>query len=180
MRDLRPLLGLALLLAGCMSTVPSSSDSAPDLGCRLEPRPPLAAGGPAKLRFELTNRSQAPVWVLRWNTPLEGWRGTILRITKDGEEIPFQGPMFKRGDPASGDYAEIAAGSRAEATVDLAEVYDLSRPGHYRVEVVGDLVDATPDGGSVPRPRDRHHLVPLRCEPVALEIAPGSGAPGGP
>jgi hypothetical protein len=177
MRDLRPLLGLALLLAGCMSAVPSSSDSTPDLGCRLESRPPLVAGGPAKLHFELTNRSQAPVWVLRWNTPLEGWRGTILRITRDGrdgEEIPFQGPMFKRGDPAHGDYAEIAAGGRSEATVDLAEVYDLSRPGRDRVEVVGDLVDVTPDGGSVPRPRDLHHPVSLRCEAVDLEIAAGA------
>ena len=142
-----------------MTTVPSSTDP---LECRAEP-----AGG-TRIRFELANRSQAPLRVLTWNTPWEGWKGTILTVTHEGEELPYQGPMLKRGDPGREEYAEIAAGGRIEATVDLAEVYDVSRPGSYRVEVTGDLLDVTSE--AVPRPRDRHQPMPLRCEPVTFDV----------
>lgn len=140
-----------------MTTVPASTDP---LECRAEP-----AGG-TRIRFELANRSQAPLRVLTWNTPWEGWKGTILTVAREGEELPYQGPMLKRGDPGREEYAEIAAGGRIEATVDLAEVYDVSRPGPYRVEVTGDLLDVTSE--AVPRPRDRHQPMPLRCEPVTF------------
>lgn len=152
----------ALFLLGCMTTVPSSTDP---LECTVEP-----AGG-TRVRFELANRSQAPLRVLTWNTPWEGWKGTILTVTREGEELPYQGPMLKRGDPGREEYAEIAAGGRIEATVDLAEVYDVSRPGSYRVEVTGDLLDVTSNAAdTVPRPRDRHQPMPLRCEPVTFDV----------
>ena len=152
------ILALALVLSACMTTVPSSTDP---LECTVEP-----AGG-TRLRFELANRSQAPLRVLTWNTPWEqGWMGTILTVTRDGEELRYQGRMTKRGDPTAESYAEIPAGGRIEATVDLAEVYDVSRPGSYRVEVAGDLLDATSE--AVPRPRDRHQPMPLRCAPATF------------
>lgn len=150
----------ALFLLGCMTTVPSST--AP-LECMVEP-----AGG-TRIRFELANRSQQALRVLTWNTPWEqGWMGTILTVTRDGEELPYQGRMTKRGDPGGESYAEIAAGGRIEATVDLAEVYDVSRPGSYRVEVAGDLPDVTSE--TAPRPLDRHQPMPLRCEPVTFAV----------
>lgn len=163
----------ALLLVGCLTAVPPSPDLASALGCRLEPRPPRAAGGPVEIRFELTNRSQVPVWVLAWNTPLEGWQGTLFSATRDGQELPYQGPMLKRGDPGREEYVEIPAGGHVEATVNLADVYEVSRPGRYRVEVVRDLLDATADAAAVPRALDRHQPVPLRCEAVVLDVPSG-------
>lgn len=153
-----------------MTTVPSSTDPLADpLECRAEP-----ADG-TRIRFELANRSQAPLRVLTWNTPWEGWKGTVLTVTHEGEELPYQGPMLKRGDPGREEYAEIAAGGRIEATLDLAEVYDVSRPGSYRVEVTGNLLDVTSE--AVPRPRDRHQPMPLDCDPVTFSV-PGDGLAG--
>jgi hypothetical protein len=131
------------------------------LSCRLE------AQAPSSLRFELTNGSGSPLQVLKWNTPLEGWKGTVLRVSRDGEELPYQGPMLKRGDPQGEAYVEIPAGGKVDATVDLAEVYDVSRPGTYKVEADGDLIDVTSE--PVPRPRDRHQGLPLDCEAVTFE-----------
>lgn len=146
-----------------MTTVPSSTDP---LACTVEP-----AGG-TRLRFELANRSQEPLRVLAWNTPWEaGWKGTVLTVTRNGEEIPYQGRMTKRGDPTAESYAEIPAGGRIEATVDLAEVYDVSRPGSYRVEVAGDLQDVTSE--AAPRPLDRHQPRALRCEAVTFDVPSG-------
>lgn len=49
--------------------------------------------------FTLENLSDETVYVLKWFTPLEGLFGDIFRITRDSEEIPYTGPMVKRGDP---------------------------------------------------------------------------------
>lgn len=153
----------ALFLASCMRTA-EPVNAAPRLECRLE------ASGPDAVRFTLVNRTDAPLWVLRWNTPLEGWQGTIFELTSEGIEIPYTGPMVKRGDPGREDYAEIPAGGKAEATVDLALVYDLGEPGTYRLRVTGGLQDLTGESEAVPRPRDQHQQAPLDCPEIELAV----------
>jgi hypothetical protein len=143
-----------------MSSAPTAA-ARPALSCRLEIQ------APTSIRFELTNGSGSSLRVLKWNTPLEGWKGTVFRVTRNGEEVPYQGPMLKRGDPQADAYVEIPAGGKADATVDLAEVYDLSRPGTYKVEVDGDLIDVT--AGEIPRPRDLHQALPLDCKAVTFQ-----------
>lgn len=140
----------------------SATTVKPTITCRLEPQ------APTSIRFELANGTDSALRVLKWNTPLEGWKGTVLRVTRDGEELPYQGPMLKRGDPQADAYVEIPAGGRVDATVDLAEVYDVSRPGTYRVEADGDLIDVTAE--TAPRPRDRHEAMPLECGAVTFEV----------
>jgi hypothetical protein len=140
----------------------SAATVRPAITCRLEAQPPTS------IRFELANGSGSSLWVLKWNTPLEGWKGTVLRVTRDGEELSYQGPMMKRGDPQADAYVEIPAGGKVDATVDLAEVYDVSRPGTYKVEADGDLIDVT--SGPAPRPRDQHQPMPLDCGAVTFEV----------
>ena len=153
----------ALFFASCMRTTKPVT-AAPRLECRLE------ASGPAAVRFILVNRTDAPLWVLRWNTPLEGWQGTIFELTSEGAEIPYAGPMVKRGDPGREDYTEIPAGEKAEATVNLALVYDLGKPGTYRLRVTGGLQDLTADPGTVPRPRDQQEPAPLDCPEIEVSV----------
>jgi peptidyl-Lys metalloendopeptidase len=165
MNRLLALAFLAVFSIHCTkATVPDAN--AQPLECRIEP----VAGSPTSIRFSLANRTAAPLWVLRWNTPLEGWKGTILTVTANGTEIPYQGPMLKRGDPSREDYAEIPAGESASASVDLSQVYEVSQPGKYEVKVTGSLHDVAKDGAAVPRPRDRQEGMELRCEGVTLEV----------
>lgn len=154
----------ALFLASCMRTAEPLA-AAPRLECRLE------ASGPASVRFSLVNRTEDPLWVLRWNTPLEGWKGTIFELTSGGAEVPYTGPMLKRGDPGREEYVEIPSGGKAEATVDLALVYDVSKPGTYRLRVTGGLQDLAAEPGAVPRPRDRHEAMPLDCPEIELAVS---------
>jgi hypothetical protein len=162
------LLSLAALVALSTSTCmqyPQTAASPTALTCRIE----LQA--PAGIRFVLANPSQAPVWVLKWNTPLEGWMGSIFTVTgPDGAELPYTGPMVKRGDPGRDEYVQIPPGGEVDAVVDLANVYNLSKPGRYRVQVTGGLADLAADAAPVPRPREQHQGVELQCGEVELVL----------
>ena len=158
----------ALLTATCMH--PAASNQT--LECRVEPRAPLTAGGPAEIRFVLTNPSREPLWFLRWNTPFEGWMGSVFTVTgPDGVELPYTGPMVKRGDPSRDEYVQIPPGGTADAVVDLSNVYDLREPGRYQLRVTGGIADLTSDGSALPRPREGHQGVELRCGEVTLEVS---------
>jgi hypothetical protein len=162
---------VAIASAHCMK----AATPAEPLECRMEAVHPLVAGGPVALRFRLINRTDAPLWVLRWNTPIEGWRGTIFTVSFQGSELPYQGPMLKRGDPGREEYVEIPPGESVNVSVDLAEVYDVKQPGEYRVQVTGDLLDVTKDAASVPRPRDRQQRMALKCAPILLDVRKAAG-----
>ncbi|HVF62186.1 MAG TPA: hypothetical protein VNJ70_20435 [Thermoanaerobaculia bacterium] len=150
-----------------------SPPAAPALVCRLKAEPPLAAGGPVAVRLTLENPGTAPLYFLRWNTPFEGWEGTVFEvISPEGAALRYRGPLVKRGDPEREEYVELPAGGAVSAAADLAEVYDLVAPGRYRVRVPGALVDATADAASLPRPRDAHRSVPLACGELTVDVAP--------
>lgn len=166
------LLSLAALVALSTLTCMHTAASQPALECRIEPRPPLTAGGPAEIRFVLTNSSREPVWFLRWNTPFEGWLGSIFTVTApDGAEVAYTGPMMKRGNPNGEEYVQIPPGGEVDAVVNLADVYDLSTPGRYRLRVTGGIIDLTVDPASVPRPLSQHQGVELQCAEVELTVA---------
>jgi hypothetical protein len=144
-----PLLALLAFL-----TVPA----APPLTCRLD------AVLPTTVRFTLTNPSSAPLWVLRWNTPLEErWKGTIFTVTSGKKEIPYQGPMTKRGDPGREEYVEIPAGGSVSGEADLSQVYEMKTREKYVVKVTGELADVVKDGAEVPRGRERFVGMKVEC-----------------
>lgn len=172
-----PLALLALLSLGCWMKPHPPADPQHPLECRLEATRPQIAGGPTAIRFQLVNRLDKPLAMLRWNTPFEGWRGTILSVSLQGHELPYQGPMVKRGDPVSGDYMQFRAGESQIIGLDLSQAYDMSKPGHYTVKVMGGLQDVIQDGTPPPRPRDRFQPVELSCNELTLDVVKGTAEP---
>ncbi|HEX4966060.1 MAG TPA: protease [Thermoanaerobaculia bacterium] len=168
MRTLR-LLAIALAALFSAHCMKAASPVEP-LECRLEAVHPLVAGGPVALRFRLANRTDGPLWVLRWNTPIEGWRGTIFTVTFQGAELPYRGPMVKRGDPGAEEYVKVTPETSINVSLDLAEAYDVKRPGKYEVKVTGSLLDVTKDAAAVPHPRDRQQPMALQCAPLTLDV----------
>jgi hypothetical protein len=130
----------------------------PSITCRLDAVPPHT------VRFTLINPSPAPLWVLRWNTPLEErWKGTIFTVTSGKKELPYQGPMTKRGDPGREEYVEVPAGGSVSGEADLSQVYEMKARGKYVVKVTGELADVVKDGAEVPRGRDRFVGMKVEC-----------------
>jgi peptidyl-Lys metalloendopeptidase len=168
---------LALLSTHCWMKPHAPLDAAHPLECRVEAARPRIAGAPIAMRFQLTNRSEQPLWMLRWNTPWDGWRGTIFDVSFQGQDLPYQGAMVKRGDPTAEEYVKFRAGESMIIGLDLSQAYDMSKPGTYRVKVVGNLQDVIKDGTNPPRPRDRFQPMELKCEELTLEVVKGEVAP---
>jgi hypothetical protein len=161
------LIGAAALLA---ATAPVSNAGAVSPGaieCRMHLPPRVAAGAAVPLTFELVSHASRRLRVLTWNTPLEGWFGRYLRVTHDGQDVPYQGPQMKRGDPDQHDYVALLPGRTIRGKVDLRDVYELAFPGRYRVAFDGWLHDVTAG-----RPRARHRTpLSLECPAAEFELA---------
>lgn len=141
------------------------------LRCELSVAPRLKVGEPVMVTFRLTNPTGQPLSVLSWHTPLEGLRSNHLEITREGTEIPYQGPMFKRGDPGADDYITLAPGASAGNTIEASLAYDFSQPGTYRITFPGPLRDVATQQAEVPRPLAQHRRVPVQCPPAGTQIA---------
>jgi len=140
------------------------------LQCALSVAPRLKVGEPVNVTFRLTNPTAQPLYVLNWHTPLEGLLSNCLEITRAGTELPYQGPMFKRGDPDAEEYVTIAPGASVENTIEAQLAYDFSQPGTYRIAFRGPLRDATSKQAEVPRPLAQHRELPVQCQAAETTI----------
>lgn len=167
------LLGAVLASSGCTSKREAGAVPASPLACTLSVAPRVRAGEPLMLRFQLTNRTGQPLYVLDWHSPLEGLLSRMLQVTRDGQDVPYRGPMVKRGDPGAEDYRAVAPGASVEESIDVGLAYETAAPGRYRIAFAGPLLDVVTDAAEVPRPLDRHQAVPVQCPAVETErLAP--------
>lgn len=136
----------------------------------LEAQAGFAAGQPVNIKFTLGNVSNETLYVLTWYTPLEGLKGKIFKVTRDGVEIPYEGRMVKRGNPVREDYVRIGPGESASATVDLSSGYNLSARGEYRVEFKGRIHDVAREGQPLPRAPDASQLMDVKGNAAAFRV----------
>jgi len=103
----------------------------------------IKLGDRAEVLFFLENVSARPVRILPWNTPLEGeLTADIFDVSIADTSLLYQGIMIKRSAPAEADYITLAVSERREVVIDLAESYDMTTTGSYRVALRSDGVDA--------------------------------------
>jgi hypothetical protein len=164
-RDAWPVVALLLMMSDS-----GGATQAVDLQCSLTAPASVVSGQPVPLRFTLANRGAVAVRVLEWGTPLEGWFAAYVEVSHDGVAVPYRGPMVKRGDPAADEYVRIAAHGQRRAEVDLAQPFDLSAPGVYRVRPRITLFDVATAGAPTPRPRDRQVAQTLSCPDFEVRV----------
>ena len=126
------------------------------------------------IMFVLSNKSETTsFYVLKWNTPLEGFRNNFLEVYCNKEKLTYKGMMVKRGDPEKTDYDLLLPGSSLSASVYLGEAYDVSKPGVYHVELNTSLADVIQDNGGDFEPHKINDFQgqKLRCERLVFEIA---------
>ena len=55
----------------------------------------------------------------------------MFAVTRDGARVAYEGAHYKRPAPQAEDYVTLAPGESRSWTVDLSDVYDLSKSGTY-------------------------------------------------
>lgn len=125
-------------------------------------------GKPVVIGFTLESLASTDVWILKWYTPLEGIKGKILQVTCDGEEIPYEGIMMKRGNPVREDYVLLNPGSSVNADFDLSEHFLLRECAECRLNFKGRIHDVVFDPQQLPRARDQHTSVDASGSPVSF------------
>jgi hypothetical protein len=166
---------LARLMACLMAPVVLSSAQAASpgpLACSFKLASPAKLGGPVKLWVQLLNTGKQTLWVLPWNSPLEGLFNAYLQVLGPQGELPYQGPMIKRGAPSPADYLRVAPGHSLSATLDLKLAYDFQRSGAYEVRWESGLIDHH-TGAFRPQARQGVYqgLSPA-CAPLRFELRP--------
>lgn len=90
------------------------------------------------LIFEVVNPTDKPIRILKWNTPLEGLRSDCLDVKRNGKPVPYVGIMVKRAAPTEDDFLTILPRKSVTNKVDLGVAYDMSSPGHVKVDYKKD------------------------------------------
>ena len=134
-------------------------------------------GDPILLKVEIANQAAVPYQLLVWGTPLDReLAGDCLVVRRDGELIPYDGKLVKRGDPPADAYVMIGSRQSLSATVDVSTAYRIDRPGRYAVSIRATFFDAfTARGDEMAQPRRRHEHKPLRLTSSAFRfrVEPG-------
>lgn len=138
----------------------------------------VKSGNPVNVEFVLKNPSDTTLHVLTWLTPLEGIRGDIFSVTRDGEAVKYTGIRVKRGDPPASKYVSLSPKQEVTQTVDISEDYDLSVAGSYIIRLYTRLHDVSLSPG--PRPRSGHVGQPLNTNTVDLVITGQASPPEAP
>ena len=83
----------------------------------------------------ITNTQDKDYFMLKRYTPLEGLISPLFSITRDGEMVPYDGILVKRGPPSEDDYVRIRAKTSVLSSVDLSEAYSFNSAGPYKVNL---------------------------------------------
>jgi len=165
--------GLGALPGLAMSASASLAAGLPPLRCALGVPASARVGRPLPLRLTLHNRGRQTLWLLVWGTPFEqAWLAPFVSVQRDGRPLDYRGAVVKRGDPGDDEYLAIAPGQRRQATLDLAEAFDLDAPGHYHVQPQLRLHDWVVGDTAPPRQRARHQGAALACASVDFRLLP--------
>ncbi len=142
--NILPAAQTALLSAGLLAATQALAG-----GLRAE----LAVSSAAYLPYEpltvqvsLSNEGNLPVRMLPWETPLAGLFSNALRVTHDGQEVAYLGPMVRRREPLPQDYIILAPGEHRTVSLDLAQAYAVDQPGRYEVSWRGQEIEGTQAG----------------------------------
>lgn len=149
------------------------------------------------VEFVLTNTSDSPLRLLRWETPLESelTQDMFVITESDGanpsvyaKRATFSGRLFKRPNPLPSDFIDIEAGQSVSAVVNLADHYQLDVEGSHQVRFNGVLriqgqEEALAQSLALLRSRSvlaghQHHFydgldaIPVSTAPIGVELTP--------
>jgi peptidyl-Lys metalloendopeptidase len=135
---------LSLAIAAALSSV----NAAPMRSKSNPLRVSMMSLGDGQVEIVVTNTSRKTARVPKYALPAAVAESNLFMISRDGEQIRYEGAMIKRGLPSAADFAVLRPGQSQRAVVDLGVSYDLSKAGHYTVTFASPLQYASMSDGA--------------------------------
>ncbi len=134
---------LMAALIACLAFASTASAGVRGLTTTIEPYGThIGTADDVMLRVTYHNGTAEDLYLLSWQTALNGVEGNIFDVRGDGKPVEYTGRLYKRGFPQAEDYVRIPAGGSVSADVELSSVYDMSRTGEYSVRYRTNVQDA--------------------------------------
>jgi hypothetical protein len=121
------------------------------------------------LNTKITNQFPKDIYLLRWNTPFDPaspFANAEVR-SGNGDEVPYIGIRFKRGNPTASEYILLKQGETKEIDVDLGKHFQLTAGPHTFHSVI-DFMDHSFDHSQIPRIMDNFESLTL--DPVTVQF----------
>jgi peptidyl-Lys metalloendopeptidase len=93
----------------------------------------MAARDNVLVSVTMTNVSSRTVRLLKWNTPVDGLKEDLFKVTADGVQAEYNGRHYKWAAPQATDYLQLAPGESVSSKVDLSAIYDFSKTANYDI-----------------------------------------------
>ncbi|MEW6981667.1 M35 family metallo-endopeptidase [Colwelliaceae bacterium 6471] len=90
-----------------------------------------ADNGNVNATLTITNNGNGQQKILGWYTDLE--EEHIFKVERDGVEVEFFGPHYKRPAPSDKDFIKLKSGQSISKTFELTSLYDMSVTGNYEI-----------------------------------------------
>ncbi|WP_157432789.1 MULTISPECIES: M35 family metallo-endopeptidase [unclassified Actinoplanes] len=130
--------GLAIPAATAVATSAAAAGSTAGLTATVQIG--QVTGSALTVHVTVRNTSRSAIDVLSRDLPQAREIKAVLAVTRDGVPVPYRGRLAKLAAPTAADYTHIPAGGTYAATVNLADDYDLSRPGTFTVALASAQV----------------------------------------
>lgn len=169
-------IGAATIFAAGIASVFAAAEAAP----RVEKANPLRISmlslGDGLVEVMVTNTSRKTARVPKWQLPSTVAESNLFAISRDGEEVRYEGRMIKRTTPTAADFAILRPGQSHKATIDLGEAYDLSQTGAYNITFGAHLQFASMSDGAMLRQANGLPMI-AQSAPLQLWVEGGEATP---
>lgn len=175
-RNILITIGTATVLAAGIASVFAAAEAA----ARVERANPLRISmmslGEGVVEVVVTNTSHKTARIPKWQLPSTVAESNLFAISRDGEEVRYEGRMIKRAMPTAADFAILRPGQSHKATVDLGEAYDLSQKGAYNIAFGAPLQFASMSGGAMLREANGLPMI-AQSAPLQIWVEGGEATP---
>ncbi len=141
-------IGATTVLAAAIASVFAAAEAAPKTESLNPLRVGMMALGDGNVEVTVTNTSRKTARIPKWQLPSVVAESNLFAISRDGEEVRYEGRMIKRGVPSAADFAILRPGQSYRTVVDLGNAYDMSSAGNYIVTFAAPLQYASMSGGA--------------------------------
>ena len=84
--------------------------------------------------FEFTNNANQDLYLLKRNTPLEGFYSDFVSVSLDGRPLDYEGILIYRRPPTMDEFVLLKAGESISASVQITDVFSIDTDGLYTVQ----------------------------------------------